>query len=268
MSQLKIHFISGLPRSGSTLLAAILRQNPRFYARIESPVAPLFANALRIMSTSESAVMVSESQRREVLHSLVKSYYLEISGSKVIFDTNRHWCALMPAIASLFPKSRVIACLRNPAWILDSLERLVQQNPLLTPKIFGNEAGTVFNRVESLMRNHLVAPALNALRQAWYGEYADRLIALRYNSLTESPSEIMMRLYSLLEEEQFPHDFEHLEYEESEFDARLGMPGMHRVGTRVQASKRQTILPTELFERYDQQFWELPSQNPRGVTIL
>jgi sulfotransferase len=36
-----IHFISGLPRSGSTLLAAILRQN-RFHAGMSSPVASLF----------------------------------------------------------------------------------------------------------------------------------------------------------------------------------------------------------------------------------
>ena len=27
----KLHFIAGLPRSGSTLLAGILRQNPRFH---------------------------------------------------------------------------------------------------------------------------------------------------------------------------------------------------------------------------------------------
>ena len=33
-----IHFISGLPRSGSTLLAGILRQNPRFHAGMTSPV--------------------------------------------------------------------------------------------------------------------------------------------------------------------------------------------------------------------------------------
>ena len=33
----KMHFISGLPRSGSTLLSAILRQNPRFYAAMSSP---------------------------------------------------------------------------------------------------------------------------------------------------------------------------------------------------------------------------------------
>jgi hypothetical protein len=33
------HFISGLPRAGSTLTAAILRQNPRFHAGMSSPVA-------------------------------------------------------------------------------------------------------------------------------------------------------------------------------------------------------------------------------------
>jgi len=34
----KAHFISGLPRSGSTLLAALLRQNPRFHAAMTIPV--------------------------------------------------------------------------------------------------------------------------------------------------------------------------------------------------------------------------------------
>ena len=34
---LQYHFISGLPRSGSTLLSAILLQNPRFHAGMSSP---------------------------------------------------------------------------------------------------------------------------------------------------------------------------------------------------------------------------------------
>ena len=34
----KLHFISGLPRSGSTLLAGLLRQNPRFAAAIRDLV--------------------------------------------------------------------------------------------------------------------------------------------------------------------------------------------------------------------------------------
>ncbi|WP_332958084.1 hypothetical protein [Microcoleus sp. AR_TQ3_B6] len=34
----KVHFISGLARSGSTLLSAILRPNPRFHSVMTSPV--------------------------------------------------------------------------------------------------------------------------------------------------------------------------------------------------------------------------------------
>jgi sulfotransferase len=46
------HFISGLPRSGSTVLSAILRQNPRFHASISSPVSGLFGNVLQTVSAA------------------------------------------------------------------------------------------------------------------------------------------------------------------------------------------------------------------------
>jgi len=36
------HVISGRPQAGSTLTAAILRQNPHFHAGMSSPVASLF----------------------------------------------------------------------------------------------------------------------------------------------------------------------------------------------------------------------------------
>ncbi len=44
--QNRLHFISGLPRSGSTLLAALLRQNPRFSAGMSSPVYAPFRSML------------------------------------------------------------------------------------------------------------------------------------------------------------------------------------------------------------------------------
>lgn len=55
--------MSGLPRSGSTLLAAILRQNPRLHANVASPVAGLFLAMLREMSAGESAIFFDDSQR-------------------------------------------------------------------------------------------------------------------------------------------------------------------------------------------------------------
>ncbi len=44
-----IHFISGLPRSGSTLL----RQNPRFQAGMSGPLAGLFGALLDEMSVAQ-----------------------------------------------------------------------------------------------------------------------------------------------------------------------------------------------------------------------
>lgn len=46
----KFNFISGLPRSGSTLLSAILRQNPHFHAGMTSPVATLFKSVITAVS--------------------------------------------------------------------------------------------------------------------------------------------------------------------------------------------------------------------------
>src|ERR1019366_3139114 len=60
-----IHFISGLPRSGSTLLAAILRQNPRFHAAMTSPVCGMYMALEGAMSRrNEAAVFIGDTQRR------------------------------------------------------------------------------------------------------------------------------------------------------------------------------------------------------------
>jgi hypothetical protein len=45
-----IHFISGLPRSGSTLFAVILCQNPRFHAAMTSSVGSIYLAVLGALS--------------------------------------------------------------------------------------------------------------------------------------------------------------------------------------------------------------------------
>ena len=88
------HFISGLPRSGSTLLAAILRQNPRFQAGMTSPVGG-FVHALltQVSASSEFANQVDQTQRKNLLTGLFHSYYQQDADREVIFDTNRTRCA-------------------------------------------------------------------------------------------------------------------------------------------------------------------------------
>ena len=100
------HFISGLPRSGSTLLAALLRQNPRFHAGMSGPVASLFEGVLgQVSAGSELSTMVNTDQRRRLLKGLFDSYYADHK-EEVIFDTNRAWTGKLPALMRCFPKPR------------------------------------------------------------------------------------------------------------------------------------------------------------------
>ncbi len=108
---------------------------------------------------------------------------------------------------------------------------------------------------------------LNAVRQAWFGEYADRLIGIPYDSLARRPAEVMNCLYTLLGELPFDHSFDDIDYDEPEIDALLGAPGFHKVAPRVEAIDRPTILPPEIFATYDRCFWTA-HDGQRRVTVL
>jgi sulfotransferase len=270
---MRIHFISGLPRSGSTLLAALLSQNPGYVASMSSPVAGIYTAMLTgISNKNEFSIFITPEQRERLMSGVFDAYYGPYGNDKTVFDTNRLWCSKMPALATLFPQSRVIACVRNVAWVVDSIERLVRRNVFELSKIFDYEpTGTVYSRGEALTNGDgMVGYAWGALKEAFYGEHSDSLILLQYETLVSRPEETMERLYQLLGESPFQHDFDNVVFEAAdEFDARLGTPGLHRVARRVAAASRDPILPPDLYNRYvDESFWLDPSANTRGVTIL
>ncbi|HKD08431.1 MAG TPA: sulfotransferase [Bryobacteraceae bacterium] len=268
---MRIHFISGLPRSGSTLLEGILRQNPRFHAAMSGPLPEMFFSLIRTMShASDTSIFITDTQRRRILRSVFEAYYADLASDKIIFDTGRAWCGLLPALVEMFPDARVVCCLRNPAWILDSIERHVQRNAFLTQRMFGFDSkGNVYTRVEALTgKDGFVKRSLAALRQAWFGEMAKRLIAVRYESLTANPDDTIGRIYDALGEPRYAHDFTSVEYDEPQFDFNMGLPGFHKVSGPVRVNNRETILPPDIFKQHDDCFWNRADQNSRGVLIL
>ena len=178
----KYHFISGLPRSGSTLLAAILRQNPRFNAGMTSPLGSFFnAVPAQVSPGSELATMGDQDQRRALLKGLFSSCHQGQSDKQVNVDTNRKWCAKLPMLLDLFPQARVIACVRNMAWIMVGIERLYRANPYENTRLSAHPSrrSTVYNRLKGLAQHdQLVGFAWSALREAFHGEQARSLLVL------------------------------------------------------------------------------------------
>jgi sulfotransferase len=269
----KFHFISGLPRSGSTLLSAILQQNPRFHAGMTSPVADMLSVLVAEMSgKNDFSVVISDEQRSAVLRAVIDTYYRSVPDADVVFDTSRVWCGKMPMLVALYPNAKVIVCVRDIAWVLDSMERLVRKQPFTVNKIFRYSSNlNVYSRAEALIDpKGMVGVSFQTTKDAFYGDCAPgRLLLLTYEGLTRDPKAAMNAIYQFIGEPWFEHDFEHVEYKADEFDSRVGVPGLHTVQSRVSAPKRQSILPPDLFQRFaNESFWLDPRNNIRRVPIV
>jgi sulfotransferase len=254
------HFISGLPRSGSTLLSAVLRQNPRFRAGMASPVGSLLgAVQAQFSAGSEFGPVIGQDMRRRLLRGLFDSYYADTHDTPVVFDSNRLWCAKMPSLKDLYPTAKVIACVRNVAWVMDSIECLYRANPFENTKLFSDdtERNTVYSRVETLAQGgRLVGFAYSALKEAFYGAHAGSLLLVEYELLSQAPDKVMRLVYEFLGEPWFEHDFANVAYDAPAFDQALGLAGLHRVRPRIAVQPRRSVLPPDLFEQYSRlSFW-------------
>jgi len=162
-------------------------------------------------------------------------------------------------LADQFPGAKVIACVRNVAWIMDSLERRFRSNPYEITRLFGDgvERNTVYSRVETLgQRNRMVGFPWAALKEAFYGEYASSLLIVDYDLLAQAPHKVMPLIYRFIDEPEFEHDFNAVSYDAPEFDASLGVHGLHKVRAKVELQPRRTILPPDLFAQFnDLSFW-------------
>jgi sulfotransferase len=109
---------------------------------MSGPLAGLFGALLGEMSArNEFSVFLDDAKRQRILRGLFDNFYAECT-AEVIFDTNRDWCARMPAMARLFPDAKVIACVPELPWVVDSIEQLVQGNVFSPSSIFNYRTGS------------------------------------------------------------------------------------------------------------------------------
>lgn len=262
----EIHFLSGLPRAGSTLLGAIFNQNPQVHAGMSSPVCPLFNGLLAGMADNqEGSVFLSDSRRKDILRGLFYNYYASVP-KPVVIDTSRGWSSNLRRLQPLFPRAKVILCVREVGAVLDSLERMALHNPLHLDPIHNYSAdGNVISRTLALASGSgMVGRALDALRGICADPMArGRVCLVRYESLVRDPDYTVKVLYGFLGLESFQHDFEHVTFNDSGFDAKLGMRGLHSIRPVVREIERERLIPDTLYKTFaNDSFWNHGLEQP------
>lgn len=251
-------FISGLPRSGSTLLSAILKQNPDIYADIASPILAMLKASLYTLTTSENNFSVNEEKRKNLLLGLIDGYYKDIN-KKIIVDSCRSWTANTNLLKTLFPETKIICCVRDVGWILDSFERIYAKNSLYYNTSFDTETvQSVFTRCDSHMDVKKHGTVIKPMYHLMEGLAAnpDMIMLVEYNDLCKNPHNTMMKIYNFIGLPDYKHDFNNLEYKNEIFDTALNLKDLHTIKTNVEYKERNTILPESIWDKYcNKEFW-------------
>jgi sulfotransferase len=254
-------FISGLPRSGSTLLSAILRQNPAFYADISSPLQGLVASTINVITGSESNHLIDEEKRKRILRSTFSAYYEDVA-PPVVFDTSRGWTSKTSLLKALYPQTKIICCVRDLPWILDSFERIAAKNTLWNASLTDDESSqTVTTRCDALMD---VKKAGQVVKPYYFLEEGlllnpDMIQLVEYESLCKRPESVMREIYAFIGKPYFTHDFKNVEYDNEVYDKALNMKSLHTVRKEVTWEERPSILPKSVWDKYaNKDFWRKP----------
>ncbi len=244
----QFYFISGLPRAGTTLLSAILNQNPKFQASISGPLAR-FVRAVIDQSSAQGGYrhQCDETKRKKIIKGMFENYY-DNDNKEVFFDTNRGWTLLLPVIKELYPNTKIICCVRDIKWILDSFERLVRKNALsTTPMFLPEENMNVYTRSQTLLRDDkTVGFAYMALKQAITSDEKGMIMLVEYEQLCKYPERTMKAIYKFIGQEYYAHDFNNVASSYDEFDEDVNLQGLHTTRQKVEWIERTSILPPDI----------------------
>ena len=243
------YFISGLPRSGSTLLSAILNQNPKFSAGISTNLLPHVRQTIEAGNGARKEF--DEKRLKRIIKATVDAYY-EDNEKEVIFDTNRLWNNLLPQLRDCYPYTKIIVCVRDINKIIDSFERLHQLNPYRISTIFpANTDLDVYTRANSLFDvNGMVLTPYNALKSALTGINSDMLFFMEYEILCKNPKGMMQAIYNFIGQDYFEHDFNNVESSYDEYDEDVGIKDLHKTRKVVEYSERDYCIPPDIINQY------------------
>lgn len=250
------YFISGLPRSGSTLLSAILKQNLEFYADISSPVQSLVQSSIDIITGSENNFSIEDEQRKNLCYGIFDGYYQHIDKS-VIFDSSRHWTKKTSLLQALFPYTKIICPVRDIVSILNSFEVILNKNCFYTKRI--NEkifSDNIFLRTQEIFEREIID--CYSFLQEGYAINSEMIHFVEYENLCKEPEKTMREVYEFLEKPYYSHDFENVKYSNESFDNSCNQKDLHTIRKRVEYKPPRCILPSDIVKKYKEknmEFW-------------
>ncbi|TDT76880.1 sulfotransferase [Litoreibacter halocynthiae] len=189
----RFHFVAGLPTAGARCLLALLTQNPRFSVAGDSPAERVFSVLSAGRENQDHPLSgISSDTRSALLRASLDAVHHARPIASVVFDNNIRWLSHVTALAELFPLSRFVIMVRDPARI--AAEMAQEAGAVTSPQALMSEHGVIGAPIQ-LVHDALSSPA------------SKRLLLIDYDRLLSDPERVLDLLYAFVGEPHFAHDF-------------------------------------------------------------
>lgn len=205
----QMFFLSGIARSGSTLLGSILNQNPDMYVTPTSPLMDIFCltedvyNKMATQYTFDKKTTLTNLQT-----SLPYNFYANINKPYVI-DKHRGWPRNVKQIKQYITDNPKIICTYRPtAENICSFLKLIEKDPNNSVDRELREIGLpcdTYHRAMKLWYNYSSDP-YESLK---YGleNYRKNILIVNYDDIVYDIGNQMKRIYNFLEIPEYQHSY-------------------------------------------------------------
>lgn len=227
--------LSGLPRSGSTLLSAILHQNPEIHAEGNSAVCQLMWDMQQSCRTTAKE-QLDANYRDNTAYQLVKAIpdiYYQNTTRPIVIDKCRSWTLpanqdLLRRYISETPKTIVLT--RPIDEIIKSFESLYKLN------------NKPFNANEYLREDS--EPLMRSLRGVEWAQQINKgeFLFITYAELVENTDNVLDDIYAFIGADRYFHNLNKIENLLPENDSIYGLLGMHDVRSQIVRSNYASVI--------------------------
>lgn len=256
-----VHFVSGLPRAGSTLLMNLLAQHPQVHATATSGLHEIGYIARQFSATEEFKTIPNPQDGETLFYDYVKggceNAFNRLTDRPIVADKCRSWIGHLDMLFAIWPSAKLIVPVRDMRGILSSFEKKWRKHPFpftSVEKQTPQNWTTLEKRCQGWLNMPPLGIAVERLSDA-VRRYRDKLHFVHFEQLTEEPEETMQGIWDYLELTMPKHNFNCVEQYTTEHE--LGWPyGDHNIRNKVEPVEKDwnKILGKEFSEQINQSF--------------
>lgn len=235
--------LSGLPRSGSTLLSAILSQNPDIHAEGNSAVCQLMWDMQQSCNGNSQQQLIANNKydtSYDLITSIPNIYYKNVKQS-IIVDKCRSWTLPdnMNMLYKYIDENPKVIVLERP--IIDIVKSFVSLR--LKNNWQGNpEEGLLDEWSEPIMRSY------NGVKWAKENNNGEFLF-VKYDDIVTDHKLALKRIYEFCKLEHFEHNFSHIINNHPENDKVYEMIGQHDIRPTISKRNIKVKLSNEIIKK-------------------